>query len=126
MPSIKQRLGDEPQGLQRGDLVFFATDARRSVVTHVGIYEGNGRMIEASKSAGRVRRSDLEDSYWIERFMFAQRVMQVDVDAPRDRRAENEYGGPSVQGKAGSEARRGSRTDGDRRCTLAAAPLINA
>ena len=56
-------------GLQRGDLVFFATDARRSVVTHVGIYEGNGRMIEASKSAGRVRRSDLEDSVLIERFM---------------------------------------------------------
>jgi cell wall-associated NlpC family hydrolase len=41
--------GDATRRLQRGDLVFFAADARKSVVTHVGIYEGNGRMINASK-----------------------------------------------------------------------------
>jgi cell wall-associated NlpC family hydrolase len=60
--------------LQRGDLLFFATDARRSLVTHVGIYEGNGVMIDASKRYGRVRRDDLSDDYWADRFMFARRL----------------------------------------------------
>ena len=60
--------------LQRGDLVFFSTDTRRSLVTHVGLYEGNGVMIDASKRHGRVRRDDLSDPYWAERFMFARRV----------------------------------------------------
>ena len=77
------------RGLRRGDLVFFSTDTRRSLVTHVGIYEGGGRMIEASKSAGRVRRSDLDDDYWVERFMFARRVLPDSdrVGSTRDRRA---------------------------------------
>ena len=63
------------RGLQRGDLLFFSSDAQRRLVTHVGIYEGSGRMIEASKSAGRVRRSHIDDAYWVERFMSARRVM---------------------------------------------------
>jgi cell wall-associated NlpC family hydrolase len=60
--------------LQRGDLLFFSTDTRRSLVTHVGIYEGGGTMIEASKRHGRVRRDRLDDDYWVERFMFARRL----------------------------------------------------
>ena len=60
--------------LQRGDLLFFASDTRKSLVTHVGIYEGAGTMIDASKRHGRVRRDDLDDRYWVERFMFARRI----------------------------------------------------
>lgn len=60
--------------LQRGDLLFFSSDTRQSLVTHVGLYEGNGVMIDASKRHGRVRRDDLSDPYWAERFMFARRV----------------------------------------------------
>jgi peptidoglycan DL-endopeptidase LytE len=60
--------------LQRGDLRFFSTDSRQSLVTHVGIYEGGGVMIEASKRYGRVRRDRLDDAYWMERFMFARRI----------------------------------------------------
>jgi hypothetical protein len=55
-------------------LLFFSTDTRRGLVTHVGLYEGNGVMIDASKRHGRVRRDDLSDQYWAERFMFARRV----------------------------------------------------
>jgi hypothetical protein len=66
--------GDHTTRLKRGDLVFFSTDTRRSLVTHVGIYEGNGIMIDASKSHGRVRRDDLDDEYWSARFMGARRV----------------------------------------------------
>jgi cell wall-associated NlpC family hydrolase len=60
--------------LRRGDLVFFSTEPRGSLVTHVGIYEGGGMMIDASKRHGRVRRDDLDDEYWADRFLFARRV----------------------------------------------------
>jgi hypothetical protein len=72
----QSKVGDRiKRRLQRGDLVFFSSDVRRSLVTHVGIYEGAGTMIEASKRFGRVRRSDIDDEYWVERFMFARRIL---------------------------------------------------
>jgi hypothetical protein len=86
--------------LQRGDLVFFSNDSRQSVVTHVGIYEGGGSMIEASKSYGRVRRSDLNDTYWIQRFMVARRITS-DVgrrDDGRARRDRDEIERPRARG----------------------------
>lgn len=70
----QSRVGDSARRLQRGDLLFFSTDTRRSLVTHVGIYEGAGKMIEASKSSGRVRRVSLDHDYFVERFMFARRI----------------------------------------------------
>ena len=71
----QSKIGD-PSGrrLQRGDLLFFSSDSRQSLVTHVGLYEGNGVMIDASKRHGRVRRDNLDETYWVERFMFARRV----------------------------------------------------
>ena len=77
--------------LERGDLVFFASDARRSLVTHVAIYEGGGHIIEASKRHGRVRRSNLDDEYLAERFMFARRVASNgSIAAVRDRRSRSD------------------------------------
>ena len=70
----QSKVGDRVGRLQRGDLLFFSDNSRQSLVTHVGIYEGGGRMIEASKRFGRVRRSELNDVYWAERLMFARRV----------------------------------------------------
>jgi hypothetical protein len=70
----QSEFGDRATRLRRGDLVFFSTDTRRSLVTHVGIYEGNGVMIDASKSSGHVRRDDLDDEYWSARFMGARRI----------------------------------------------------
>jgi cell wall-associated NlpC family hydrolase len=74
--AIRQsRVGDPVgRGLRRGDLVFFSTDARLFEVTHVGIYEGGGFMIDASKRYGRVRRDNLNDAYWWDRFLFARRI----------------------------------------------------
>jgi cell wall-associated NlpC family hydrolase len=54
--------------------LFFSTDTRQSLVTHVGVYEGGDVMINASKQHGKVQRDDLTDSYWTDRFMFARRV----------------------------------------------------
>src|SRR5262245_61057708 len=95
--AISQSRSGEPAGrrLQRGDLLFFSTDTRRSLVTHVGIYEGDGVMIDASQRHGRVRRDSLEDEYWIDRFMFARRVTdEREIDervidkVPRPRRGD--------------------------------------
>jgi NlpC/P60 family len=79
--------------LQRGDLLFFSENSRQSLVTHVGIYEGRGWMIEASKRYGKVRRSELNDAYWADRLMFGRRVTspfasrdsdEGEIDRPRD------------------------------------------
>jgi len=81
----QSRAGDAAgRRLERGDLVFFSTDERRSLVTHVGIYEGGGIMINASKRHGRVRRDSLSEDYWADRFMFARRISDEDAgpDAP--------------------------------------------
>lgn len=71
----QSRIGD-PAGrrLQRGDLLFFSTDPGQSLVTHVGLYEGGGMMINASRRHGRVRRDSLSDPYWVERLVFGRRV----------------------------------------------------
>ena len=81
----QSRIGDAAgRRLRRGDLVFFSTDTRRSLVTHVGIYEGGGVMINASQRHGRVRRDDLSEDYWTDRFMFARRVGDGEIDNRED------------------------------------------
>jgi hypothetical protein len=85
--AIDQSRTGEPVGrrrLERGDLVFFSDDTRRSLVTHVGIYEGDRVMINR---AGRVRRDDLDDEFWAERFMFARRIDEA-AGTPQARRPE--------------------------------------
>ena len=43
----QSRVGDKAgRRLRRGDLLFFSTDPGESLVTHVGLYEGNGVMID--------------------------------------------------------------------------------
>lgn len=83
----QSRVGD-PTGrrLQRGDLLFFASDSRKSLVTHVGLYEGNDMMIDASQRHGRVRRDNLREPFWVDRFMFARRIDDADVYTSRDPR----------------------------------------
>ncbi len=92
----QSRVGD-PAGrrLQRGDLLFFSTDARQSLVTHVGLYEGNNVMIDASKRHGRVRRDNLREDFWVDRFLFARRVRaSVDSDEPPDPRDDQSGDAP--------------------------------
>jgi hypothetical protein len=90
--------------LRRGDLLFFSSDTQRSLVTHVGIYEGPGRgmgtMIEASKRHGRVQRDALDDPYWQERFMFARRVSGPYIQTRDERRAPAERGNPPRGGSS--------------------------
>jgi NlpC/P60 family len=100
----QSRIGD-PAGrrLQRGDLLFFSTDSHRSLVTHVGLYEGHGIMIDASKRYGQVRRDSLTDAYWVERFMFGRRITQWagggDIPDQSDDRTVDLPRRPTIKGR---------------------------
>jgi cell wall-associated NlpC family hydrolase len=58
--------------LREGDLVFFKSG--RSI-THVGLYVGNSKFVNASTSGG-VTISDLNDNYWSKKYAGAGRVIQ--------------------------------------------------
>jgi lipoprotein Spr len=64
-----QQIGLEE--LNEGDLVFFNTGGR--AISHVGIYLLNNKFVHAATSGG-VMVSDLNDSYWRDRFKGAGRV----------------------------------------------------
>ncbi len=59
--------------LQPGDLVFFFS-TNKNVITHVGIYIGNGEFIHSSSSYGVVI-TKLESSYYQTRYYGAKRVL---------------------------------------------------
>ena len=56
--------------LQRGDLVFFNTLG--AAFSHMGIYIGDGRFVNAPSSGGRVRIDSLENPYFAQRFESAR------------------------------------------------------
>jgi cell wall-associated NlpC family hydrolase len=58
--------------VSRGDLVFFTT-ARRSRVSHVGIYTGGGQFIHAPGRGKSIRTASLDNRYFRSRFRGARR-----------------------------------------------------
>lgn len=65
-----------PENLRPGDLVFFAsTYPSAELITHVGIYVGNGRMINAPTTGDVVREMPIfTDPYWAAHYAGAGRV----------------------------------------------------
>jgi len=57
--------------LEKGNLVFFRTTSSRKI-SHVGIYDGNGRFIHAPGKGKRVRRSSLNNRYYKRRYAGAK------------------------------------------------------
>lgn len=60
--------------LRPGDLVFFNTMKR--AFSHVGIYVGNNQFVHSPRPGGEVRVEDLRQSYWIQRYNGARRVLE--------------------------------------------------
>ncbi len=60
------------ENLKPGDLLFFATYAKYP--SHVGIYIGNGKMIHASSRGGKVEVTNINQDYYVRRFLFAKRI----------------------------------------------------
>ena len=61
--------------LKRGDILVFRGESMST--GHVGIYLGDGKMIDASSSQGQVRITSsniLRSNYWQERFLMAYRI----------------------------------------------------
>jgi cell wall-associated NlpC family hydrolase len=75
---LQYRVGDrvKKDELKIGDLVFFKTRRRRSPVSHVGIYVGEGMFAHASSRRG-VIISTLEEGYYNRRFVGARRVVDA-------------------------------------------------
>ncbi len=64
-----------PEQLQPGDLVFFAhTYPSIEPITHVGIYIGNGRMINAPTTGDVIREMPVFTGYWGAHYAGAGRV----------------------------------------------------
>lgn len=64
----------DKNNLQAGDLVFFDTKGS-GVVTHVGIYEGNGVFIHASSPKNGIKRNKVNESYYVKAWKGARRVV---------------------------------------------------
>ena len=64
--------------LRKGDMIFFDTKKhKRGIVTHVGIYLGNGYFIHASSAAKKVVVFNWnEKPYYKERFLWGRRVIK--------------------------------------------------
>lgn len=60
--------------VQKGDLLFFTDPKHVGKVTHVGIYIGGGKMIDASSSRGEVVKRSSTSEYWETNFVCARRV----------------------------------------------------
>jgi LysM repeat protein len=60
--------------LQKGDLIFYDTNYD-GVINHVGIYAGNGKMINAQSSGGVKFTDAFSKYYWGARYVTARRVI---------------------------------------------------
>lgn len=60
--------------LQPGDLVFYSFK-QNGVIDHVGIYIGNGKMINSPKTGDVVKITDVTTSYWASRYVTARRII---------------------------------------------------
>ncbi|MCI1693214.1 C40 family peptidase [Aneurinibacillus aneurinilyticus] len=62
--------------LKKGDLVFFSTNKNKQGITHVGVYLGNGKLLDMANSKRNVAISDLNWSWYKKYYKTAKRVIK--------------------------------------------------
>jgi NlpC/P60 family protein len=71
-----------PNRLQPGDLVFFiGSDGTRKAPGHVGIYVGDGYLIDAPHTGAFVRVDSLNEPWFANNYVGAKRIVAVRLDA---------------------------------------------
>jgi cell wall-associated NlpC family hydrolase len=80
-----------PDRLQPGDLVFFiGPDGTRTAPGHVGIYVGDGYLIDAPHTGALVRVDSLDGRWFANNWVGAKRIVGVSLDARRLLQASND------------------------------------
>jgi cell wall-associated NlpC family hydrolase len=64
--------------LEAGDLVFFSSGGKQP--THVGIYVGDNQFLHAARKAKGVVISDMNQSWYVRRFLGARRMIELWLD----------------------------------------------
>jgi murein DD-endopeptidase len=73
-----------PSRLQPGDLVFFTgSDGTRKAPGHVGIYVGDGYLIDAPHTGSAVRIDSLNEPWFANQYVGAKRIVGASLDARR-------------------------------------------
>ena len=72
MSEVGQRI--DTSQLKPGDLVFFNT--MRRTFSHVGIYLGDNHFMHAPRTGAEVRVESMENSYWVQRYNGARRIIE--------------------------------------------------
>jgi hypothetical protein len=87
-----------PERLQPGDLVFFTgSDGTRKAPGHVGIYVGDGYLIDAPHTGSFVRVDRLDGRWFANKYVGAKRIVGTSLDARQLLHASN----PGTFGTAG-------------------------
>jgi hypothetical protein len=102
-----------PSRLQPGDLVFFkGADGTRQAPGHVGIYIGDGYLIDAPHTGSAVRIDSLDEPWFVKQYVGAKRIVGVMLDARRLLRTTNHAGSlpavrliPQIAGSASGASR---------------------
>ncbi|GAE88546.1 C40 family peptidase [Acetivibrio straminisolvens] len=72
---IKTGVGSMEE-LKVGDLLFFSSNNELKDISHVGVYAGEGKFVQAAKSKGMVVESDLNTEYYIKRLKGIKRIFE--------------------------------------------------
>jgi hypothetical protein len=90
-----------PERLQPGDLVFFTgSDGTRKAPGHVGIYAGDGYLIDAPHTGSFVRIDRLDEGWFANTYVGAKRIVDPSLNARRLFHA-SEPGAFALAGRAG-------------------------
>lgn len=68
------------QDLKKGDLVFFAMKAQ-NIVSHVGVYIGEGNFIHASSQGKAIRIDSLSTSCYLKEYMGGRTYLEFEQDS---------------------------------------------